>query len=261
MYIIKSSELNAILAGLRLLQTHGYSEEFAGENELLDTAEIDDLCEAINTSSFASEDAIGKIEIWKFVTDTNNGTECQLYTTEESAQEAYVNMVMSYDEVSKVLGTNPTYEEAFDAWSDAISDGGIIDALSLETEEIDAIILREQKDSYSVKMIDWKIAEGCEPECSGDAKPYNMEIKIGNQVFMDFSDETGRVSTAMIEIDKGVPTLHVYGEDEDAIMRIHCLPHKEFIVTPETGVLINNAESSRHSYNDTKSLIFSTVSN
>lgn len=118
MKTINKTELSAILAGLRLLQIHGYPCEYEVDEEM-SAEEIDELCEAINCEPFSSlplkeEEA----EIWQLVSDTNYGTNCDLYSSEKEAKTAFIDIVMQYSGVAENLGdnANPTYDEALAAW-------------------------------------------------------------------------------------------------------------------------------------------------
>ncbi|MHC3995745.1 hypothetical protein ACXWTF_13045 [Thiomicrolovo sp. ZZH C-3] len=62
MKTITPKELNAILAGLRVLQQCGYPQEFSEEGEM-SPEEIDTLCETINGAAFASDPHLGE-PIW-----------------------------------------------------------------------------------------------------------------------------------------------------------------------------------------------------
>ncbi|TDA63602.1 hypothetical protein E0765_07140 [Sulfuricurvum sp. IAE1] len=118
MKTINKIELSAILAGLRLLQTHGYPVEYEVEGEMT-VDEIDELCEAINCGPFSSLPLKEEeVEIWQLVSDTQYGTNCDLYTSEDEAKNAFITTVMEYSGMLENLGdnTDPTYDEALAAW-------------------------------------------------------------------------------------------------------------------------------------------------
>ncbi len=115
MKTINETELNAILVGLRLLQTHDYKMEELG----LEIEWIDELCESLNCEEFSSLPLKEEeVEIWQLVSDTQYGTNCDLYTSEDEAKNAFITTVMEYSGMVENLGdnTDPTYDEALAAW-------------------------------------------------------------------------------------------------------------------------------------------------
>lgn len=154
MKIINATEARAILAGLRLLQANGYPKEFEGGKELA-KEEIDALCESIKGEDFSSVPVFEeKIKVWKFITDTNDGTSCSLFVDEVKAEQAYIDMVCSYEAVKEELGKNtrPTFNDANEAWEEAVYSGtsGIIDTIDLDFEEI-VLITKAPSDDSPVK--------------------------------------------------------------------------------------------------------------
>lgn len=143
MKIINQTETSAILAGLRLLQRYGYPKEYETLGEL-DKEQIDQLCEAIKCDAFANLPVVKeKITVYAVVSDTDDGTRADLYVDKKKAENGYIEMVCSYDQVREELDGNsaPTYAEASDAWSAAISDSTyIIDSISFQEEEFEILV-------------------------------------------------------------------------------------------------------------------------
>lgn len=141
MKTINTIELSAILAGLRLLQTHGYPVEYEVEGEMT-VDEIDELCESLNCEKFASiplkEE---KLSIWCLIADTDElGSICHMYAAEAEAKQAYIDMVLGYEQVKNDLKAEgietPNYDEANEAWEN--NQCGV-DTIRLETGDIDVL--------------------------------------------------------------------------------------------------------------------------
>lgn len=90
--------------------------------------------------------------------------------------------------------------------------------------------------SYSA--VDWRVGEGTEVEEPGDETPYSVVASIGNQTRFEFIDSLGNLSlSVMIEIDHGVPTVHISDNEPDNTIHMHA--------SPEGMVLMPDCSASR----------------
>ena len=87
---------------------------------------------------------------------------------------------------------------------------------------------------------------------------YTATAYLGTQSTLEIMDEHGDSSLGLaIEIDKGVPTIHINIDGGDSVLHLHKSP-KGLVITPDNReVTINSAELDRYSYNDHRSLVVS----
>lgn len=155
------------------------------------------------------------------------------------------------------------YSEQFDFIVDSIIDGklssGTIDfskvVTSLQVELSRVEMLGSESVTVSRTITDWKISDRREPvEEPDDDVPHKLTAIIGNQIYIDVEkDEDNYRLGVIIEIDKGVPTVHIATEEDSNIIHIHCVDHN-LIITPSSDVQFSNADVDKFSYNSNTSL-------
>lgn len=105
-------------------------------------------------------------------------------------------------------------------------------------------------------MVDWRTLEGEPLEEAADDQTYTIEARLGNQPSLEFFDAKGESCFGlMIEINEGVPAVHVSSVDGASTLHIHAA-QDGLVLTPEdkhTG--FKQAEMDRHSYKDPRSLV------
>lgn len=105
------------------------------------------------------------------------------------------------------------------------------------------------------QMVDWRISEGTEVEESGDERSYSVVASIGNQSCLEFMDENGDPCFGlMIEINHGVPAVHIDIDGGDSTLHIHATNGGLVLTPDDLGARFEQAEMNRFSYNDRASL-------
>ncbi|MEZ8733771.1 hypothetical protein [Vibrio sp. 10N.239.312.D08] len=112
-------------------------------------------------------------------------------------------------------------------------------------------------ESMTVPLMDWQMFESPD-ECEEDQKTkYSMDISVGNQTYIDISnaDTQEPVFGFILEINKGVPALHLDTFGSDAKLHIHATK-EGLILSPDfPSVKFKQAPVSKYSYNEDLSLI------
>lgn len=104
-------------------------------------------------------------------------------------------------------------------------------------------------------MHDWRVAEDPDSLQPGDDREYSLNYRLGNQNYLRISnthDET--VLDLMLEINHGVPALHISDQNSDALLHIH-RANGGLVLTPDNQD--NNFLTStvdRFSYNQGRSI-------
>jgi hypothetical protein len=132
--------------------------------------------------------------------------------------------------------------QTFDDWNAANDFMKKLDAKGLEhtafpvPNSTDYVVawaeLSEDKQSLTIK--DWAISDAPESIETHQLKPFNMDIQIGNQTYVDIFDAESSqpVLGLVIEINQGVPALQVDMDGSDCIFRLH-KTSEGLLVTPE----------------------------
>lgn len=116
--------------------------------------------------------------------------------------------------------------------------------------------------TFDFQMVDWRTTEDhdgfwgdeLEPD---DGRPYRVTAQLHNQPEFDFSGEDGEFLFGLvIEINGGVPAIHVNLEGGESALHIHAA-QGGLVLTPDDcyGSSFEQAELDRHSYNEPNSLV------
>ena len=105
-------------------------------------------------------------------------------------------------------------------------------------------------------MQDWRIDVG--EEAVGEVVPdderqvYQVTVQVGNQTAIEIVDAQGEPSLGvMIEINHGVPAVHIDADGSDSLVHIH-KAQGGIVLTPESK--FQQAEVDKFAYNETNSL-------
>lgn len=113
-------------------------------------------------------------------------------------------------------------------------------------------------DSRTLKdfnIIDWNFDEMDTATKKVDGHVYSVEACLGNESTFKITDEDGNSRMELlIEIDKGVPTLHVGINGECHLLHVHGL-NNELVLSPDDSfVTFLPSSLDRYSYNDPSSI-------
>lgn len=105
-------------------------------------------------------------------------------------------------------------------------------------------------------MVDWRVPENTDLEEIGDDRCYSVTAYIGNQCALEFLDDKGEPRLGlMLEINHGVPALHIDVDGGDALLHIHAT-NGGLVLTPDNySSRFQSAELNRFSYNDKSSVL------
>jgi len=108
---------------------------------------------------------------------------------------------------------------------------------------------------FEYQVQDWRVAEGVELEGEGDDRPYNVKALIGNQTNLTFKDENGMYLGLLIEINQGVPALHIDLDGKDDALHIH-RAQGGLVLTPSSpNNWFEQAANDRFAYNEYTSIV------
>jgi hypothetical protein len=112
-----------------------------------------------------------------------------------------------------------------------------------------------QSQTLEFSMTDWRVSERTDVEVDGDEKPYKVSASIGNQSSLEFMDENGDPCFGlMIEINHGVPALHIDIDGGSSTLHIHAA-NGGLVLTPDSlDKRFEQAEINRFSYDNKNSL-------
>lgn len=105
------------------------------------------------------------------------------------------------------------------------------------------------------KMVDWRVRER-EAVVAGDEHPYHVTAYIGNQCYFEFLDHHDEpVFGLTMEINNGVPALHIDMDGGDAMLHIH-KAHNGLVLTPDNHhICFHSAPVDRYGYESRNALI------
>jgi hypothetical protein len=108
-------------------------------------------------------------------------------------------------------------------------------------------------------MQDWKIPEQCLGDMEeGDQSDYFLSYNIANQSFLDVFDSKNKsVLGVTLEINNGVPTVHLSTGGDNMLLHIHCVDNKLILTPEDRKSCFGTAESNSYSYNYTNALVLS----
>lgn len=110
--------------------------------------------------------------------------------------------------------------------------------------------------TLSFLMVDWRISEGIELEDPTDNQKYLVNATLGNQPSLEFFDERGEPCFGlMIEINHGVPALHIDIDGGDSTLHVHAAQGGLVLTLDDIGSKFEKASIDRFSYNDPSSLL------
>lgn len=110
--------------------------------------------------------------------------------------------------------------------------------------------------AIELDMVDWRIADMLPLEQPGDDRRYRLRAELGNQSSLSFYDGGEEPCfSVMIEINRGVPALHIDPDGQEATLHIHGA-QEGLVLTPSyMEARFEPAEIDRFSYSDTGSLV------
>lgn len=127
--------------------------------------------------------------------------------------------------------------------------------LSLQGLLCNAALSEGNTQTLQFKMMDWRVTEEVAFE-KADDRQYLVKASIGNQASLELlSDEGEPCFGLMIEINHGVPAVHIDIDGGDAILHIHAAQGGLVLTPDDAGSRFEQAELDRYSYNDKNSLV------
>lgn len=114
---------------------------------------------------------------------------------------------------------------------------------------------KQTTDIINQTMEDWRICEGGPVE-DNERTRYNTELTIGNQIYVEITEENGEPCMGFIlEINHGVPALHIDVDGGNCIVHIH-KTKEGILLTPDySEAIFETPEMSKLSYNDPRTLL------
>lgn len=109
------------------------------------------------------------------------------------------------------------------------------------------------------RMKDWRLAEGEPVSLETDKKAYTAICYIDNQTSIELVDEAGEPCLGLLlEINHGVPALHLNASGGDVLLHIHAA-QGGLVITPDNPMVsVGRAQVDRYAYNDNSSLLVKT---
>ncbi|EJU19103.1 MULTISPECIES: hypothetical protein [Enterobacterales] len=152
-----------------------------------------------------------------------------------------------------------------EAWSDEeqinLPDAAIVQSERETLQTLLIVAARKESAGAPVlkRMTDWRIPEG-EPVChEADRKTYTAIFHLDNQTSVELVDEAGQHCLGvLLEINHGVPALHLKASGGDVLLHIHAA-QGGLVITPDNpDVKVGRAELDRYAYEDKSSLLVKT---
>lgn len=113
------------------------------------------------------------------------------------------------------------------------SDYNIVESEPMNSNEVSCTRMKcrsvftpsnQMRHRYAFSLVDWRVVEDTELDEKGDDKPILVTIQLGNQPSLEFLDaDNNSLMGVLMEIDKGVPTLHV-DLGGDSVLHCRALP-------------------------------------
>ncbi len=109
----------------------------------------------------------------------------------------------------------------------------------------------------TLTITDWMFNEIPEEVAEDEKTEYQLNVEVGNQTYVDIIDSSTDepVLGFVLEINKGVPSLHLDTDGGDCVIHLHKTPDGLVITPDNPSVMINQAESSKFTYEQNDSLI------
>ena len=82
----------------------------------------------------------------------------------------------------------------------------------------------------TIGVRDWQLAKENPPT-------HELSVRAGNQTHVRLADDAHELAL-IIEINEGVPAVHVYVDDEDAALHLHQDDNGEIVVTPGSNLYL-----------------------
>lgn len=109
---------------------------------------------------------------------------------------------------------------------------------------------------FTFPLKDWRVASQVPLEHPDDDLLYKAVCHLGNQSTFEVMNSDGDPCFgAVVEIDKGVPAIHV-DAGADAFLHIHLTPEGFIVTADDDKQRIQYATPSRHTYQGSRSLLF-----
>lgn len=90
--------------------------------------------------------------------------------------------------------------------------------------------------NQQLTMVDWRTPEGSPLESPTHNTTYDVIVQLGNQIGIEFlTDNDKPVMGVLIEVNHGVPCLHIDIDGSDTLMHIH-KSKKSLVFTPDSKV-------------------------
>ncbi len=108
----------------------------------------------------------------------------------------------------------------------------------------------------TLSITDWQLTECPEEVAENEKSEYQLNVEVGNQTYVDILDSSEEpVLGFVLEINKGVPALHIDTDGGDCVIHLHKTP-VGIVITPDNpSVVIEQAERSKFTYDQDDSLL------
>lgn len=105
------------------------------------------------------------------------------------------------------------------------------------------------------KMVDWMYQEAGAVEVTGDDAPYDVALNIGNQISFECTRGEDEYLFAILEINKGVPGLHLSPSMDEQLLHIHSTDSGLVMTPDQPDDRFEAAAPTRHSYHSNNALL------
>jgi hypothetical protein len=131
------------------------------------------------------------------------------------------------------------------------------DVPPLDMKQIDDLceMIMASEHKGSIPMQDWRIEHDPGSLAPGDDVKYQFEYQLGNQTYLRIIDKQETIQmNIIIEINNGVPAIHISNQADDALLHIH-RAHGGLVLTPDSrDNVFESSPLDRFSYSDVNSL-------
>jgi hypothetical protein len=195
----------------------------------------------------------------------------QLESDSQPSPDSYSSRYFCVFPDDRLPSINQNVWAAFDpnGWNAADHLAGADDSSPLAPAEVKSLraalfgllVTHEVNDGgaveFNLTISDWKHAQG-EPVAVEEQQAFRANVSLGNQTHIDLYSSTGDyVLGLMVEINHGTPAVHINVQDDDSLLHIH-KAQGGLVITPDDNTArFVPAESDRHSYRSSNSLVIS----
>lgn len=109
----------------------------------------------------------------------------------------------------------------------------------------------------SFPIVDWVSKQGESEYCQpGDEKVYQLKAHLGNQSYIEIVDSENEPQLiSILEINKGVPALHLSPDSGDNLLHIHRAQGGFTLVPDNSEIRFTTPIPDRHTYNERHALL------